>query len=462
MAAATTALATLTLAILASAAAGPAPAWGLGPGAPNDPLFQLQWSLTKVGAPGAWTTSTGKGVLIGIVDTGTDPNQEDLAGKVVASTDCVGSQGQEVACTGSANDDNGHGTHVAGIASAIADNGRGIAGMAPDAKLVVAKVLDSSGSGNFNDVNAGIEWVVDHGARVVNLSLGSDMPALSGILGNSLSSGVSYAWSHGAIPVLAAGNQNFFGLGSSNYGNANAVVVGATGPNDEVAPYSSPLGNAKWALVAPGGDGQDSSGQPSCAGSAQANCIVSTWWDSTNSTNAYAFDEGTSMATPLVSGVLALLLAKGLSPTAAVNTLLSTADHRVSCGTTCAGRLDAAKAVGVTTHQASPTPAGQTTPSTAPARSPQATPSPAAISSVGSAPSSGGPGPGGEAAHPTGAAALASGTRGSVAPGTTQPRSQPSSGSSGPPWEAAPAAAAAIGASGWFFYRRRRTVTTLP
>ena len=329
---------------LAAAGAGRA---GAATSPPDDPLYPKQWNLTKVGAPAAWTRTTGQGVTIGIVDTGVDLRQEDLAGKVVASTDCVGSSGDPASCSGTGMDDNGHGTHVAGIAAADTDNAKGVAGTAPAARIVAAKVLDNQGDGSISDVNAGIEWVVQHGARVVNLSLGSDLPALTGLLGsNSLSPGVDYAWSHGAIPVLAAGNENFFGLGSANYGNANAVIVGATGPRDEVAPYSSPVGNAKWALVAPGGDGQDSAGNPSCDGPASSFCIVSTWWTAANPTNAYAYDQGTSMATPMVSGALALLLAQGLSQSAAVQTLLGSADHAVSCGSGCAGRLDAAKAVG--------------------------------------------------------------------------------------------------------------------
>ncbi|MHB1447099.1 MAG: S8 family serine peptidase [Acidimicrobiales bacterium] len=353
--------------------------------APNDPFFPQQWNMTQVGAPAAWTRSMGAGVIIGVVDTGVDLSHQDLAGKIIATTDCVGSGGSESACTGSGQDDNGHGTHVSGIAAADTNNGLGVAGMAPSAKLVVAKALDSSGSGNFNDVNAGIEWVVDHGARVVNLSLGSDLPGLGGLVGGSLTSGVDYAWSHGAIPVIAAGNQNFFGLGSSNYGNVNAVIVGATGPHKEVAPYSSPLGNAKWALVAPGGDGTDSAGNPVCTGTAQASCIVSTWWSSSNATSEYAYDQGTSMATPMVSGALALLLAMGMTPTQAVDRLLATADKSVSCGSDCAGLLDAAAAVGASTSgeaatgaTASPpvhrTTAGNTTATTSPSSSPALVP----------------------------------------------------------------------------------------
>ena len=368
--------AVLPIALVTQVAAGAA---GAGP---NDPFFPAQWNLVKVGAPAAWTKSTGSGIVIGVVDTGVDLSHQDLAGKVLATTDCVGSGGQEASCTGAGQDDNGHGTHVSGIAAADTNNGLGIAGMAPGAKLVVAKALDSNGSGNFNDVNAGIEWTVDHGARVVNLSLGADVPGLGGLIGGSLAPGVNYAWSHGAVAVIAAGNENFFGLGSSNYGDVNAVIVGATGPHDEVAPYSSPLGNAKWALVAPGGDGADAEGNPVCTGAAQASCIVSTYWSASNPTSEYAYDQGTSMATPMVSGTLALLLAMGMSPAQAVDRLLSTADKSVSCGTDCAGRLDAAAAAGAPPGAggtgSSPTtspPAGGSTGATTATTRPSSTPS---------------------------------------------------------------------------------------
>jgi subtilisin family serine protease len=316
------------------------------PAAPNDPFWGQQWNMTEIGFPAAWGASTGRGVKIGIVDTGVDLGHQDLAGKVVIGTSCINSGGDPSKCAGSAQDDNGHGTHVAGIAAAATNNGLGVAGAAPDAQLVVAKALDSKGSGNFSDVNAGIMWVVDHGARVVNLSLGDSTPIVPGVLGqNSLETGVEYAWSHGAVPVLASGNTNYFGLGSQNYGNTDAMVVGATGSNGQTTSYSSPPGNAKWSLVAPGGDGYDSTGQPTCDGAARAHCIISTYW-SAGQANSYGYDEGTSMATPHVTGTVALLLAMGRTPQQAVSDTLSSANKDAACGTGCAGRLDASSAVG--------------------------------------------------------------------------------------------------------------------
>src|SRR5207245_981842 len=141
--------------------------------AAGDPERARQWGLTTIGAPTAWAMSTGAGVRIGIVDSGVDLAHEDLAGKVVDNAGCIGSTGDPARCrAGGGQDDNGHGTHVSGIAAAVTGNGIGIAGVAPDAQLVVAKVLSSQGTGDIDDVNAGIKWVDDHGPKVVNLSLG--------------------------------------------------------------------------------------------------------------------------------------------------------------------------------------------------------------------------------------------------------------------------------------------------
>ena len=342
--------------------------------ASNDPLWAQQWAPVKVGAPTAWAVTTGAGVRIGIVDTGVDLTHPDLQGKVAAHTSCIGTGGNQGACRGSGQDSLGHGTHVAGVAAANKDNGVGIAGIAPDAQLVVARVFQGE-SAELDDVNAGIKWVVDQGARVVNLSLGEG-GLLSGLLGSSgsLATGVEYAWSKGAIPVLAAGNNNLFGLGSANYGNVDAIVVGATGRDNEMASYSSPTGNAKWAVVAPGGN--------SARGGDPAK-ILSTYYP-----DDYGLLEGTSMAAPHVSGALALLLAlPGVGQQQAVSLLLSTA-QKLGCGSTCAGLVSAAGAVaasGATPAQAPvvTAPPVTATPTTRAPRPPRTTttrpaPSPAA------------------------------------------------------------------------------------
>jgi len=300
--------------------------------ATNDTYFSRQWALTQIGAPAAWARSTGGGVTIGIVDTGVDASHPDLAGKVVAMADCVGRP-----CTpGAAPDTHGHGTIVSGIAAAVTNNGKGVAGTAPDARLAVAKVLNAAGEGRVEDINNGIRWVVDNGAKVVNLSLGDPNFLAASALGTPLRSGIEYAWSKGAVPVLASGNYaNGTGdFGSENYGNLNALVVGATDRAGNVPSYSSPIGNAKWGLVAPGGAG---------SGGADSN-VISTFMTSSGG-SGYASAAGTSMAAPHVAGAVALLLAQGQSPAAAVSRILATAD-KVSCGRGCQGRLNMAAAVG--------------------------------------------------------------------------------------------------------------------
>jgi subtilisin family serine protease len=310
-----------------------------GAGASNDPSFKDQWGLQKIGAEAAWTRTTGAGIRIGIVDTGVDLEHEDLAGKVVESTSCVGADGDPGKCKDTGQDDQGHGTHVSGIAAASKDNDKGIAGVAPDAQLVVAKAMSASGTGSGRDVIAAVKWVVDHGAKVVNLSLGDPAQPITALISeNELKEGVDYAWGKGAIAVLAAGNSGTgLGIEGANFGDMNAIVVGATGPDDKSAAYSTSTGEAKWAVVAPGGAADQSK---------KANDIYSTFWIK-GQKNAYGYQAGTSMAAPHVSGALALLLAQGYSKEAAVNRLLETVDKGVGCeanSSTCRGRINVDKA----------------------------------------------------------------------------------------------------------------------
>lgn len=296
-------------------------------GAGVDSFFDSQWALDQIRAPEAWPRATGRGVVIGVVDTGVDPTHPDLAGKVLATADCIGGPCRE----GAGDDAHGHGTLVAGIAAAVTDNDRGIAGVAPEARLVVARAIGGNGEGQVADIDRAIRWVVAQGAQVVNLSIGDPNVLAVTLLGTPLRPAVEYAWSQGAIPVLASGNQStgLVDLGSSNYGDLDAVVVGATTRAGSVADYSSPLGTAKWGLVAPGG-----------SGTGDGDDVISTY-----TRGEYALTSGTSMATPHVSGALALLLSQGLSAQAAVDTLMATLDRSRPCGLGCKGRLDVAAAV---------------------------------------------------------------------------------------------------------------------
>jgi len=104
----------------------------------DDPVFTqgLQWGLERIGAPDAWSQATGRGVTIAVVDSGVDLQHQDLRAKVIGQVSCIGANGDEDRCTGSAQDDNGHGTHVAGIVSAVTGNRIGVAGVAPAARVL--------------------------------------------------------------------------------------------------------------------------------------------------------------------------------------------------------------------------------------------------------------------------------------------------------------------------------------
>jgi serine protease len=286
------------------------------PGFPNDPLFSHQWGLQQIHAPGAWARGArGKGVRIAIVDSGVDYGHPDLKGKLLAGKDLVrkanGLSGP--GCPGP-QDENGHGTHVAGIAAAITGNRIGVAGTAPGAKILPVRVLDKGGAGEDTAIDAGIRWAADHGAKVINLSLGPGTPLVGNVPGSGAGdeAAVAHAFSKGAVVVAAAGNESV-PLCDYPAASKHAVCVAATDRNGLPSFYSNfpadPAGTV--AVRAPGGSGDllfcESDGD-----------IWSTMWpksadDCGGKYRGYDTLAGTSMATPFVSGVAALLAGKGLS-----------------------------------------------------------------------------------------------------------------------------------------------------
>lgn len=326
---------------------------------PDDELADKQWGLTQISAEPAWAVGRGAGIVIAIVDTGVDLDHPDLAGKIVPGYDFV--DDDDVA-----QDEHGHGTHVAGIAAAHTGNGIGIAGVAPDAKIMPVRVLDEEGSGSGADVAAGIRWAADQGAHVINLSLGENTQA---VLGPSFDAAIEEAWSKGAICVVAAGND--FVL-SSGFSDQPALVVSATDRNDAAPLYSNGVGSAQWGMAAPGGAG---------FGAAEDD-ILSTYLDDT-----YGYLAGTSMAAPHVAGAAAVLRSTGLSPREAVARLLATADDIGAEGrdsTFGSGRLNLAAAVGApastttTTSLAPAAPAPPAQPTTTTTTAPGPGPGPTA------------------------------------------------------------------------------------
>jgi len=265
---------------------------------PDDPGFAYQWYLDNspattqppgsgapiygadVDAPQAWSQTLGSAAIrIAIVDTGIDGGHPDLAGKVVAAANFTASN--------TTADLSGHGTHVAGVAAASFDNATGIAGMAPSARLLDVKVLavDANGktAGDCADVADEIVWAANHGANVINLSLGSKSPC------QAMALALDYAFAHGALPVAAAGND---GTTTPSYPAAydHVLSVAATDTDDEIAGFSNR--GASWVDVSAPGVG-----------------IVSTLptYDNATGVVRYGYLSGTSMATPIVAGIAALI-----------------------------------------------------------------------------------------------------------------------------------------------------------
>jgi hypothetical protein len=164
---------------------------------PTDPFSAQQWGLTAIGAQQVWQYSQGTGVTVAVVDSGSGPHPDLTNNLEVGRTffSLIESEGAD-----DVDLKDGHGTHVAGIIGAVADNGIGIAGVAPKVRLLPIHVLDSEGSGDSRDVARGIRYATDSGARVINLSLGGSVES------TSLTSAVQYAVEKGVLVVAASGN----------------------------------------------------------------------------------------------------------------------------------------------------------------------------------------------------------------------------------------------------------------
>ena len=302
---------------------------------PNDPYYSLQWALQNtgqsvngergtagddIGASYVWPHSTGAGVTVAVVDTGLDATAPDLQGQTVPGYDFVGGDTDT-------QDQNGHGTHVSGIIAAAQNNGVGVSGVAPGAKVMPLRVLDASGSGTDTNVAAAFNYAGNANVPIVNASLGATAP--SQVIEQAIAAHPN------TLYVVAAGND---GTDNDNPGTpfypcdlteANVICVGATDQNDQPASFSD-YGPTSVDLFAPGVD------------------ILSTWLSSGGYAE-YAYADGTSMATPMVSATLALMLARNPSLSAAQlkSDLLASVDQepQLAGESVSGGELDAATAV---------------------------------------------------------------------------------------------------------------------
>lgn len=291
---------------------------------PNDPYYPLQWHLYNpvyggINMEAAWDKSTGQGVVVAVVDTGIAyenygkyAQAPDLAStNFMAGWDFINNDAHP-------NDDEGHGTHVTGTIAQSTNNGIGVAGIAFNASIMPVKVLNQNGSGSYTQVADGIRYAADHGAKVINMSLGGS------VADTYLEDAVRYAYNNGVTIIAASGNDGATSVSYPAAYDAYVIAVGATRYDEQKAYYSN--SGTGLDLTAPGGD--DTVNQN---GDRYIDGVLQQTFAAHQPKNfGYYFYTGTSMATPHVSGVAALILARNsmFTPDQVRNFLQSTAeDH---------------------------------------------------------------------------------------------------------------------------------------
>ena len=310
---------------------------------PNDYWWPSEWSPVKTKAPRAWDTTTGSAsTVIAILDTGVDAAQPDLQGALVPGRDVVNGDDDP-------SDDNGHGTQVAGIAAGRTNNGIGIASYCWTCSIMPVKVLGARGTGSTSDLAAGITWAADHGADVINMSLGSQSSS------STVAAAVRYAHDRGVVLVAAAGN---YGTTAEVYPAAYTEVIGvaASDATDQLYSWS---GRGPWVAVsAPG-------------------------FNFTTGLNAwYGEFAGTSSAAPVVAGVAGLVRA-AMPQATVVDVERAIEAGAAPIGNVVAfGRVDAAAAVAAAIGSPPTSPSPSPSPTVSPTVSSSATTSPSPSDSI--------------------------------------------------------------------------------
>lgn len=318
---------------------------------PDDTYYQYQWNLKLVHAEGAWDHGTGEGVTVAVLDSGI---AYETFSSFVKSPDFGGTKFVEgydfINRDTHANDDYGHGTHIAGILAATSQDRYGIAGAAPGVTLMPVKVLDRRGGGTVADLAQGVRWAADHGAKVINMSVGT--AEKSDILTDAL----SYAYGKGVVLVAAGGNEASSRLLYPAAVHEYVIAVGAADLTGDRTSYSNAGDGLD--LIAPGGSAaldQNGDGQPDGI----LSFTLERYGSYVNTRRfSYVFAQGTSVAAPHVSAAAAMIVAQGVSDPAAVRMILrNSADDKSELGwdrNTGAGLLNMEQALQLARNSGSP------------------------------------------------------------------------------------------------------------
>jgi serine protease len=290
--------------------------------APNDPLYSKQWNFQKINIEAAWDDTKGEGTTVAVIDTGISRVPDLKEAEFVEGYDFVNDRTD-------ASDDNGHGTHVAGTIAQSTNNGYGVAGIAYEAKLMPLKVLSAGGSGTISDIAEAIKFAADRDVDAINMSLGG------GGESHMMKEAIEYAHNKGVTIVAAAGNANQNAAGYPARYN-RVIGVAAVDATGEKAPYSN--FGAGVDIAAPGGNTKEG----------ETGGILQNTINPQTGEGVFSAFQGTSMASPHVAGVAALIRASGIDNPDDVANILKQSARSVQedpLNHFGAGHLDAGAAV---------------------------------------------------------------------------------------------------------------------